>query len=89
VTDRSTPRLLAAVLTAVGLLVLVSLPVPYVIERPGPVFNVLGRPAAGPLITISGGAVPHPVTGQLDLTTVSEQGGPGNRVLITELVGRR
>lgn len=84
--DRSTPRLLAAVLLAVGLLVLVSFPVPYVIERPGPVFNVLGSSTAGPLITISGATV-YPTTGVLDLTTVSEQGGPGNRVLLSELVG--
>jgi len=86
VTDRSTPRLLAAVLLAVGLLAMVSMPVPYVIERPGPIFNVLGSAGAGPLITISGAPV-YPTTGILDLTTVSEQGGPGNRVLLSQLVG--
>jgi Lon-like protease len=86
VTDRSTPRLLAAVLLAVGLLALVSFPVPYVIERPGPIFNVLGSAGGGPLITISGATV-YPTTGVLDLTTVSELGGPGNRVLLTQLVG--
>jgi PDZ domain-containing protein len=86
VTDRSTPRLLAAVLLAVGLLALVAFPVPYVIEQPGPVFNVLGSAGAGPLITISGAPV-YATTGILDLTTVSEQGGPGNRVLLSELVG--
>jgi PDZ domain-containing protein len=86
VADRSTPRLLAAVLLAVALLVLVSLPVPYVIERPGPVFNVLGSSTAGPLIRISGATV-YPTSGVLDLTTVSEQGGPGNRVLLSQLVG--
>jgi Lon-like protease len=86
VADRSTARLLALVLLAVGLLALVSFPVPYVIQRPGPVFNVLGSSTAGPLITITG-APTYPTDGQLDLTTVSEQGGPGNRVLLTQLVG--
>jgi Lon-like protease len=85
VADRSTARLLALVLVAVGLFVLVSFPVPYVIQMPGPVFNVLGSSTAGPLITISG-APTYPTAGQLDLTTVSEQGGPGNRVLISQLV---
>ncbi|HEY5031784.1 MAG TPA: PDZ domain-containing protein [Actinomycetes bacterium] len=84
--DRSTAQLLAAVLVAVGLLVAVSLPVPYVIESPGPVFNVLGSSPAGPLVTISG-ARTYPTSGALDLTTVSERGGPGNRVLLTGLVG--
>ena len=85
-TDRTTPRLLAAVLLGVGLLVLVSFPVPYVIESPGPVFDVLGSSTAGPLISISGATV-YPTTGVMDLTTVSERGGPGTRVLLTELVG--
>ena len=83
--DRSTPRLLATVLVAVGLFIAVSLPVPYVIESPGPVFNVLGSAGDGPLVTVSG-APTFATTGQLDLTTVSQNGGPGNRVLLTELV---
>jgi Lon-like protease len=85
VSDRSTPQLLAAVLVAVGLFIAVSLPVPYVIESPGPVFNVLGSSTAGPLVSISG-ARTYPTTGLLDLTTVSERGGPGNRVLLTAVV---
>lgn len=83
--DRSTPRLLATVLVAVGLFIAVSLPVPYVIESPGPVFNVLGSAGDGPLVSVSG-APTFDTTGQLDLTTVSQNGGPGNRVLLTELV---
>lgn len=84
--DRSTAQLLAAVLVAVGLLTAVSLPVPYVIESPGPVYNVLGSSGGGPLITISG-APTYPTKGDMDLTTVSERGGPGRRVLLTGLFG--
>jgi Lon-like protease len=50
--------------------------VPYVIESPGPTLNTLGRTTSGPLIQISG----HPVsktTGNLNMVTVSLQGGPG------------
>ena len=84
--DRSTPQLLAAVVVAVGLLVAVSLPVPYVVESPGPVFDVLGSSTVGPLITISG-ATTYKTAGVMDLTTVSERGGPGTRLLLTGLVG--
>jgi Lon-like protease len=86
VPDRSTSQLLAAVLVAVGLLVAVSLPVPYVIESPGPVFNVLGSAGGAPLVSISG-ARTYRTSGELEITTVSERGGPGNRVLLTGLLG--
>jgi PDZ domain-containing protein len=79
VTSRSTPQLLAGVLIAVGLALAITLPVPYVVASPGPVINVLGTQGGAPLITISG-APTYPTAGQLDLTTVSERGGPGSRV---------
>jgi PDZ domain-containing protein len=86
VSRRSTPQLLALVLIAVGLLVAVALPLPYVVLSPGPVIDVLGAPGGKPLITISG-APTYPTAGQLDLTTVSESGGPYGRTGLTRVLG--
>jgi PDZ domain-containing protein len=55
------------------------LPVPYVILRPGPVLNTLGTEGGKPLISITGHPT-YPAKGQLDLTTVSELGGSGRPV---------
>ncbi|MFM6939959.1 MAG: PDZ domain-containing protein [Rhodoluna sp.] len=52
---------------------LVFLPTPYVIERPGPVFNVLGDSGGQPVITING-TKSYPTTGKLDVLTVSVAG---------------
>ncbi len=82
---RSTPQLLAVVLIAVGLLAAVSLPIPYVVLSPGPVIDVLGAPAGKPLITVSG-APTYPTSGRLDLTTVSESGGPYGRTALTRVL---
>jgi Lon-like protease len=61
------------------------LPVPYVILRPGPVLNTLGTEGGKPLISVSGHAT-YPATGQLDLTTVSELGGTGRPVSLLTAV---
>lgn len=55
------------------------LPVPYVILSPGPVFNTLGSVEGKALISVSGHPTYQP-KGQLDLTTVSVRGAPGDRV---------
>ena len=60
--------------------------VPYVVVSPGPAVNVLGSLAGKPLITISG-APTYPTDGRMDLTTVSESGGPYGRVPLTRVVG--
>lgn len=53
-------------------------PVPYVVLKPGPISNVLGKSESGkPLITVRG-APTYPTTGRLDFTTVSIEGGPGS-----------
>ena len=52
------------------------LPTPYVITRPGPVFNVLGNIDSKPVLNISGAAV-YSTSGELNLMTVSEVGKPG------------
>jgi len=59
------------VLLAVALL----LPVPFVKLAPGPTFNVIGDHDGQPVIKISG-TTTYPVTGELDMTTVLESGGP-------------
>ena len=64
-------------LAVVGMAIFAVVPSPYVIERPGPVFNTLGQ------VTIDGAKVPlieipdektYPTSGSLDLLTVSSLG---------------
>lgn len=68
-------------LALIGLTVVALLPAPYVIERPGPVFDTLGD------VTIDGEQVPmiqipmeetFPTEGSLDMLTVNIQGNPDN-----------
>jgi Lon-like protease len=51
------------------------LPVPYVKLSPGPTFNVIGEADGKPVIDITGTET-FPVSGDLDMTTVYESGGP-------------
>lgn len=67
------------------LLVGLSVPVPYVVERPGPAIDVLGSYEGEQVITISG-AEQHPTDGALMMTTVSVDGGPGYPVRAGEVV---
>ena len=53
-------------------------PAPYVIESPGPVFNVLGTLDNHQIITVTG-AKTYKTTGQLDALTVNERGTPNQR----------
>ena len=74
---RSLTLAIAGLATVVAIVVAVLLPVPYVILGPGPTLNTLGESSGQPLIKISG----HPTyktTGNLNLVTVSYQGGPGS-----------
>jgi PDZ domain-containing protein len=59
------------------LFALVLLPTPYVIEKPGPVFDVLGKNEGQNVITIDG-ASSYPTTGRLDVLTVSVAGNREN-----------
>lgn len=54
---------------ALGLVAVWAFPTPYVIEQPGPTFNVLGTDEKTPVITINGAAT-YPTSGHLDLLTV-------------------
>ena len=51
------------------------IPVPYVMKSPGPVFNTIGEIRDVELISISGTQT-YPTEGELNMTTVSEFGGP-------------
>ena len=63
------------------------LPVPYVTLSPGPTTNTLGSVAGTELIHIDGHKT-YPDSGHLNLTTVSVQGGPQQRMdLVTALAG--
>jgi PDZ domain-containing protein len=68
---------LGALSTMVGL--------PYVVLKPGPAQNTLGKLEGKDLYSISG-APTYPTTGALDFTTVRVQGGPGIRVTVWEVL---
>ena len=60
-----------------------SLPVPYVVESPGPTFNTLGTDNGTPVISVTGHET-FPAKGNLDLTTVYVDGGPNGPVTVVE-----
>jgi PDZ domain-containing protein len=60
-----------------------SLPVPYVVESPGPTFNTLGTDNGKPVISVTGHEA-FPAKGNLDLTTVYVDGGPNGPVTVVE-----
>ncbi|WP_295013063.1 PDZ domain-containing protein [uncultured Microbacterium sp.] len=82
--------LVAFVVSLAALLVLTFLPLPFVIEQPGPVFNTLGdvKDAKGksePLIVVNG-APTYPTGGALDLVTVQVVGNRENPPSWVQLV---
>jgi PDZ domain-containing protein len=66
-------------LSVVGVTVVAAIPAPYVIEQPGPVYNVLGKESIGgkrvPMIQIPSQKT-YPTSGSLDMLTVSIRGNP-------------
>lgn len=76
---------LAAATTFALLGVAFLLPVPYVKLSPGPTFNVIGDVDGQPVITISG-AETYPTTGDLDMVTVYELGGPRGGLTFVDAV---
>jgi Lon-like protease len=73
---RSLTLAIAGLATVVAVAVAVLIPVPYVILEPGPTQNTLGNNSSGqPLISITGHQT-YPTTGNLNMVTVSYQGGP-------------
>jgi PDZ domain-containing protein len=74
---RSLTLAIAGLATVVAIAVAALLPVPYVILGPGPTLNTLGVLSGQPLIKISGHRT-YSTNGNLNLVTVSYQGGPGS-----------
>ncbi|HEV3380773.1 MAG TPA: PDZ domain-containing protein [Trebonia sp.] len=80
---RSLTLLISGLATLAALAVAVLVPVPYVILSPGPTLNTLGDQGGQPLITITGHRT-YPTTGNLNMVTVSSEGGPGVNLNIFE-----
>lgn len=62
------------------------LPVPYMLQLPGPVFNTLGDYQGRPMISVSG-APTYPTTGEIDMLTVAVSGGPGRDTFASQALG--
>jgi PDZ domain-containing protein len=78
---RSLTLAIAGLATVVAIVVAVLLPVPYVILGPGPTLNTLGESSGQPLITITGHQT-YSTSGNLNMVTVSYEGGPGSNMNI-------
>ena len=77
-------------LAIVGLVIVGTMPAPYVIEQPGPVYNTLGSASYNtghrPLITIAK-AKTYPTSGALDMLTVNIAGSPDSRPSWAQIAG--
>ncbi|HEY6494864.1 MAG TPA: S16 family serine protease [Trebonia sp.] len=74
---RSLTLAIAGLVTVAAIAVAVLFPVPYVILTPGPTLNTLGTSSGQPLISITGHPT-YPTTGNLNMVTISYEGGPGS-----------
>ncbi len=82
--------ILAGVLLMLTVGVAAALPVPYVSLSPGPMFNTLGEVDGKRVVDVKGNAAfpTYPTSGNLDMTTISERGGPsGGMSILTALRG--
>lgn len=75
--------LVAGIFVVVILVAISFLPVPYVKLSPGPMFNTVGTVDGVELIKITGTKT-YPTTGELNLTTVNERGGPYGELTLPE-----
>jgi PDZ domain-containing protein len=84
--SRRTSFTLVGVFLAIALAsVLSMISLPYVVMKPGPITNTLGKLDGKQLINVSG-AQSYPTEGALDFTTVRVLGGPGNKVTVWDLL---
>lgn len=74
-----------ALLGAATVLLGVFLPVPFVELAPGPTYNTLGEADGKPIIAIEDQTT-YPTSGNLDLTTVNERGGPGHDLHLSRVI---
>ena len=85
--SRAYVTLIASAISLIALVaVAVWLPVPYVRMAPGPTFNVIGEVNDQPVILITG-TESYATTGELDMTTVSESGGPRGGLTFVQAMG--
>lgn len=70
---RHTGLVLLSAAVLIGAIAMAVFPAPYVIERPGPAFNVLGTSDGAAVIKVAG-VENYPTSGSLDLLTVSVVG---------------
>ncbi len=83
----STFALLVSTAVTLGILAIAFfLPVPFVKLAPGPTFNVIGEFDGTPVIAISGAEI-FPTSGDLDMTTVRESGGPRGGLTFVDAIG--
>lgn len=75
---RATVLLALATVLVVAFAASLLVKVPYVILKPGPAPNTLGKLDGKQILTVTGTKT-YPTAGQLHFTTVSMYGGPGNR----------
>lgn len=75
--------LVSGILTYVLVAVAALVPVPYLIQMPGPVVNTLDEYEGTELITITGTET-YEADGELDLLTVAVAGGPGRSIAASQ-----
>lgn len=75
--------LIGGILAIAILIAIALMPVPYVKLSPGPMFNTIGSIDGVELIKITDTQV-YPTTGELNLTTVTERGGPYGELTLPE-----
>lgn len=63
-----------------------AIPMPYVIEKPGPTYDVLARYQDTPMIEIESDDAVESTGGELRMVTVTSYGGPGSHVSLAQLV---
>jgi Lon-like protease len=85
VSRRAVTMVVSGALLSALLLVIMLVPLPYAVQRPGPTVNTLGEADGEPLIQIDG-AETYPTSGELRLTTVSVIGGPGYPVTAADVI---
>ncbi|PFG40743.1 PDZ domain-containing protein [Georgenia soli] len=85
VSRRAVTMVLSGALLSAMLLVIMLVPLPYAVQRPGPTVNTLGKVDGKPLIEVDG-AKTYPTSGELRLTTVSVVGGPGYPVTAADVL---
>lgn len=82
---RSTASIVAVFLGIALAAALSMVRLPYVLVKPGPAADILGKVDGQQLITVKG-APTYPTSGALDFTTVRILGGPGDAVNVWELM---